>query len=164
MQSDSSLSWRVFFLDLGDLSFLRTGSATRICGTMWILLFIVRKSPSSLPLLQLIPRSNSGKISVPLAVHNSPLLLYLCTSKTLLPWIIIFLTLYLLRLIPLSLLLTLFPSLFTFLRPSILLQSLSVISIIFLSAYAWLPLGFLISPVACSYCAFLNALIPFSIC
>ena len=127
---------------------------------MWILLFIVRKSPSSLPLLQLIPRSNSGKISVPLAVHNSPLLLYLCTSKTLLPWIIIFLTLYLLRLIPLALLLALFPSLLTFPRPSILFQSLLIFTI-FLNP--WLPLDLLISLVACSYYAFLNVLIPFSI-
>ena len=39
---------------------------------------------------QLIPRSNSEEISVPLA-HNSPLLLYLCMLEILPSWIIIFL-------------------------------------------------------------------------
>ena len=141
VQSDGSLSWRdVPFLDsFSDLSLLRTNSATRVCETMWILLFVVRKSPFSLPPLQLIFRSNSWEISVPLAMHNPPLLLYLYISETLPSWITIFLILYLLRLIPLTLLLTYFSPFLTFSWPSILLQSLPVISTIFLSAFAWLP-------------------------
>jgi len=103
-----------------------------------LLLFVVRKSPSSLLPFQVIPRSNFGEIFVPLTVHNPRLPLYLYTSEILSSWIIIFLILYLLRPIPLTLLFTYFPILFTFPRPSILLQSLPVISTIFLSTFAWL--------------------------
>ena len=73
--------------------------------------------------------------------NNPPLLLYLCTLEILPSWIFIFLILYLLRLpIPLSLLLIFFLPLLMFPRPSILLQSILMSSIIFLSAFIWLPL------------------------
>ena len=116
MQSDSLLSWRdVLFLDTGDL--LRADSATRVCGmninTYINIAICCEKKLSSLPPSQLIPRSNSGEISVSLAVHNPPLFLYFCTLEILPSWITIFLIIYLFRLIPLFYLSSFLLSLFS---------------------------------------------------
>ena len=71
------------------------------------------KKSFPLYLPQLIPRSNSGEISVPLAVHNPPLFLYFCTLEIFPSWITIFLIIYLLRLIPLFYLSSFLLSLFS---------------------------------------------------
>jgi len=110
--------------------FLADWQHYRVRGTTWILRFIVRKSSSSLLSSRSIPRSNFGKISVPLTVHSLPLLLYLCTCYcTFAPRNPSLLnshfldTLYFLRLIPLTILLTFFLPLLMFSKPSTLLQS-----------------------------------------
>ena len=92
----------------------------RVCRTTWICC----SSSEKFPPLQLIPRSNSIEIFVPLAMHNLPLLLYFCTLETLFSWIIfswfsIFLILsFWFSLIPFFL--TFFLPLLTFPRPHLL--------------------------------------------
>jgi len=102
----------------------------------------------------------------PLMVHNPPLFLYLYTLESLSSWIIIFLTL-------LTLNHTLDTQSFSWPSSSYSSNSFThllfssphvssiMISTVFLNTFAWLLLSWFLW--SCSYCAFLNVLILFSI-
>ena len=143
----NSLNWRnVPFLDTGNLSLLRTDSG-RVCEMMisiWYDMNItVRCKKKSFLSTSLITNSSlqfwRNLRALGDAQSSASIFLHL-TIEIFLSWIIIFLILYLLRFIPLTFLLIFFPPLLTFPRSSTLFQSFPMISTIFLSAFAWLPL------------------------